>query len=306
MVVWLRGPAHWLAVAAVAGVALGGCAIVEERTYRSHGSIKDDHAGEPRPAPKRVLVSRPVREPASSPRHESAKLRDEPKAPPQAAPERAPPPPPPSVPPPPVIAAPTPVVPPPASEPKPSGNAVVEMPSLPVAPLPAPLPVPPPPPVAPAPTEKLEGAPEKAPDSRSETGRQGLTTGSLPDPDPRAMARHAFDEGQKLFADGKVMEARRRFVSVLGAMPAEATLALARSFDNFYIARLRTSDGAPDPLRALQLYGRAAERGAKEARADLERIQDAILSKPKTAPVADEQAVPPSKGALPEPAKPKE
>lgn len=286
MIVWHRGAARWLVVTAVTSVLLGGCAIFEERSYPRHGSIKDDHPEAGPPRRKRLVAARPQRDHAAVARRDAMVPPDAPKAPRGQAEAVAPP----AASPAPVIAAPAPVAPAPQATPKTVGSAVVVAPPLPVAPPPA---LTPPPMALPAPTAKPapvqeraaepkpEAKPEPTPQQKSEPLRESkLTTGSLPDLNPHEMARRVFGDGQRLFADGKVMEARRRFVSVLGAMPAEATLALARSFDNHYLARLQSSDGAPDTLRALQLYGRAAERGAEEARADLARVQ-ATFSSPR-------------------------
>jgi hypothetical protein len=98
-------------------------------------------------------------------------------------------------------------------------------------------------------------------------------------PDPTVTERQ-LEEGRKLFAEGKVIEARKRFIAAMNGPVPEALLALARSFDTHYLSLLPSSDGAPDMARAHDLYERAGERGAAEAVADLERIR-ATLAKPK-------------------------
>ena len=80
-------------------------------------------------------------------------------------------------------------------------------------------------------------------------------------------------EGQQLFLDGKVVEARRRFIAALNGLSPEATLALARSFDTHYLYKLAKSDGAPDMQRAMQLYQSAVQRNAKDAQEDLDRVR---------------------------------
>lgn len=84
-------------------------------------------------------------------------------------------------------------------------------------------------------------------------------------------------EGQGLLAAGRVIEARTRFVTAMNAQSAEATLALARSYDTFYLVHLQSSDGAPDMQRALQLYAVAAQRNVPEADADLRRVRALYL-----------------------------
>jgi len=93
--------------------------------------------------------------------------------------------------------------------------------------------------------------------------------------DPAAVAE-MLAEGQTLFDQGKVVQARRRFVAAMGGPVPEVLLALARSYDTYYLSRLPTSDGAPDMQRALVLYERALERGAKEAAPDIERTRDVL------------------------------
>ncbi len=83
-------------------------------------------------------------------------------------------------------------------------------------------------------------------------------------------------EGKKLFQEGKVIEARRRFVAALHALSPEATVELARTFDTFYLSKLATSDGAPDMQRALRLYQTAMERGARDADFDMGRVKAAL------------------------------
>ena len=97
--------------------------------------------------------------------------------------------------------------------------------------------------------------------------------------DPTAVAE-MLAEGLKLFEDGKVVEARRRFVAAMNGPVPEVLLALARSYDTYYLSRLSTADGAPDMQRALVLYERALERGAKDAEPDLERTRG-ILKIPR-------------------------
>jgi hypothetical protein len=97
--------------------------------------------------------------------------------------------------------------------------------------------------------------------------------------DPAAVAE-MLAEGQTLFDQGKVVEARRRFVAAMNGPVPEVLLALARSYDTYHLSRLPTADGAPDMQRALVLYERALERGAKDAAPDLERTRS-ILKIPR-------------------------
>ncbi len=87
-------------------------------------------------------------------------------------------------------------------------------------------------------------------------------------------------EGQRLFDQGRVLDARRRFIAAMNGPVPEVLLALARSYDTYYLSRLPIADAAPDMQRALVLYERAVERGAIEANADLERTRN-ILKVPR-------------------------
>ncbi len=89
--------------------------------------------------------------------------------------------------------------------------------------------------------------------------------------DPSVVAKY-LEEGMVLFEEGKVLQARRRFVAAMNGPVPQVMLALARSYDTYYLSRLPASDAAPDMQRALVLYERALERGA-EAAADLERTR---------------------------------
>lgn len=98
----------------------------------------------------------------------------------------------------------------------------------------------------------------------------------LPPVDDPAAVQEMLAEGLTLFEQGQVVQARRRFVAAMNGPVPEVLLALARSYDTYYLSRLPTADGAPDMQRALVLYERALERGAKEAAPDLERTRGVL------------------------------
>jgi len=102
----------------------------------------------------------------------------------------------------------------------------------------------------------------------------------LPPVEEPAAVSQMLSEGLILFEEGKVVQARRRFVAAMNGPVPEVLLALARSYDTYYLSRLPTADGAPDMQRALQLYERALERGASEAAPDLDRTRG-ILKIPR-------------------------
>ncbi|MGE0769415.1 MAG: hypothetical protein AB7L90_23495 [Hyphomicrobiaceae bacterium] len=104
--------------------------------------------------------------------------------------------------------------------------------------------------------------------------------GPLPPVVEPAAVAEMLAEGLTQFEQGKVVQARRHFVAAMNGPVPEVLLALARSYDTYHLSRLPTADGAPDMQRALVLYERALERGAKEAAPDLERTRG-ILKIPR-------------------------
>lgn len=88
-------------------------------------------------------------------------------------------------------------------------------------------------------------------------------------------------EGRALFEEGRVVEARRRFIAAMNGPLPDVLLALARTYDTYYLSRLPRSDAAPDMQRALVLYERAVERGAVEANEDLKRTREVFRLPPR-------------------------
>ena len=175
------------------------------------------------------------------------------------------------------------------STPTPSKTAVKSRPPEPVADIPvaAPAPVVAKTEVAPAAPPVPVAAPATAPAPSSSPGPAAVRPSAPPAaPGSNGTTKAERDEsvrlvteGQQLFDEGKVVEARRRFIAALNGLSPEATLALARSFDTHYLYKLAKSDGAPDMQRALQLYQSAVQRGAKDAQEDLDRLR-ATLGQP--------------------------
>ena len=127
----------------------------------------------------------------------------------------------------------------------------------------------PPPPPATSPIEtanidRAKPAPEAVDSVQAANDRARL--------EARIISLQLLEEGVRLVSMGRVIEGRTRlFAAMEGANP-EVLLALARSFDTFYLDKIATSDGSPDPVRALALYQRAVERGSIQAAEDLARL----------------------------------
>lgn len=89
----------------------------------------------------------------------------------------------------------------------------------------------------------------------------------------RIISRQLYEEGERLVSMGRVIEGRTRLFAAMEGANQEVLLALARSFDAFYLSKLSSSDGAPDAVRATALYQRAIERGSSQAGEDLARLK---------------------------------
>jgi len=113
-------------------------------------------------------------------------------------------------------------------------------------------------------------------------GNSGPTP-AIPDAAVETASRKQLAEGYRLLRAGFVRKARERFESAMAGVPAEATLANARSLDPTYLKSIAFPDGAPDTEQARKLYRRAILLGSSEAKGDLERL-DRSSSLPQAAP----------------------
>lgn len=109
-------------------------------------------------------------------------------------------------------------------------------------------------------------------------------------------------EGRRLFGLGMVIEARKRLFAAMDGAKPDVFLALARTFDVHYLSGLQKPDGAPDMDRAMALYRKAAEQGAREALEDIARIEKASLPAPVSvpSPAAQPSAAPAQPAAVPD------
>ncbi len=274
------------AMIAVSAIGLGACARHEYQAMgaRSYGSLKDDY-----PAARRHAAKSDTSPGDTSHKSMTARGAD-PEVLPAIRRAHVETPPPPdlskravkpveaSV----VASAPAPAAAPasaPAAAPPPAPPAPSE-PKQAMAPVrsePAPAP-------APQPAEPKSVAPQapQAPQAQINSAR------SAPPPAPPAESKPLdakavealLAEGRKLFDEGRVVELRRRFIAAMSGPMPDVLLALARSYDTYYLSRLPSADAAPDMQRALVLYERAVERGSIEANADLERTRT-ILKIPR-------------------------
>ena len=273
----------WLATAiAVSAIVLGACARHEQESMggRSYGSLKDDYADTPHHAAKPRAVAMKAKaesmdgpEPRVLPAVSQARIETPP--PPDLSKRNSP------------VAgnvSSAPALPPPAAPaPAPAQQAMTNQATetapapaetAPAAPIETQPAEPQPAPVAAAPVQKPE-PPQSAAPAVAPAPRQAETQ-----PLDTKTVEALLSEGKSLFEAGRVVEARRRFIAAMSGPNPDVLLALARSYDTYYLSRLPSADAAPDMQRALVLYERAADRGAIEANADLERTRS-ILKIPR-------------------------
>jgi hypothetical protein len=132
---------------------------------------------------------------------------------------------------------------------------------------------PPPAPTMPPPAPTVEAAAKQEP-------AQPEPAKSSPSliPEPRASETLSHDEiaslfkrGQDMIAGGDIASGRLMLTRAAQAGNAEASLALAGTFDAVILANLRVIGVQPDPAKARAWYMRAAEQGSLEAKRRLEQ-----------------------------------
>jgi hypothetical protein len=102
------------------------------------------------------------------------------------------------------------------------------------------------------------------------------STSIIPEPRPsdtlsRDEIASLFKRGQDMIAGGDIASGRLMLTRAAQAGNAEASLALAGTFDAAILANLRVIGVQPDPAKARAWYMRAAEQGSLEAKRRLEQ-----------------------------------
>ena len=99
-------------------------------------------------------------------------------------------------------------------------------------------------------------------------------------PEPRPSPSLSRDEaaallkrGQDLIAAGDIATARLILAHVAEAGVAEASLAMAGTYDGAVLANVRVVGVRPDPAKARAWYERAAEQGSWEAKRRLSGLR---------------------------------
>ncbi len=81
---------------------------------------------------------------------------------------------------------------------------------------------------------------------------------------PRPEVEDLIREGNKRMREGDIVEARQFYQRAVAFGDAEAALAMGRSFDPIYFARIEKKNAEPDPAKALDWYKRAMDAGASQ------------------------------------------
>ncbi|MBI4725310.1 MAG: hypothetical protein HY765_10115 [Rhodomicrobium sp.] len=71
-------------------------------------------------------------------------------------------------------------------------------------------------------------------------------------------------EGNKRMRDGDIVEARLLYQKAVALGDPEAALAMGRSYDPIYFARIDKKNAEPDAAKAFDWYRRAMDAGASQ------------------------------------------
>jgi TPR repeat protein len=71
-------------------------------------------------------------------------------------------------------------------------------------------------------------------------------------------------EGNKRMRQGEIVEARQLYQRAVAFGDAEASLAMGRSYDPIYFARIEKKNADPDASKAFDWYKRAMDAGASQ------------------------------------------
>ena len=71
-------------------------------------------------------------------------------------------------------------------------------------------------------------------------------------------------EGNKRMREGDIVEARQFYQRAIAFGDAEAALAMGRSYDPIYFARIEKKNADPDAAKAFDWYKRAMDAGASQ------------------------------------------
>lgn len=101
----------------------------------------------------------------------------------------------------------------------------------------------------------LPAAPQAAPPAQANAVRRG---------NPRPEVEDLIREGNKHMREGDILEARQFYQKAVNFGDPEAALAMGRSYDPIYFARIEKKNAEPDAAKAFDWYKRAMDAGAAQ------------------------------------------
>src|SRR5271157_1998072 len=103
---------------------------------------------------------------------------------------------------------------------------------------------------------------------RSSTSGRGLALpaggGAVRKASRRPEVEDLIREGNKRMREGDILEARQFYQRAVAFGDSEAALAMGRSFDPIYFARIEKKNADPDAAKAFDWYKRAMDAGASQ------------------------------------------
>jgi hypothetical protein len=146
------------------------------------------------------------------------------------------------------------------------------MPSSTVTPMPNAVPPQPPQPQTSFKTQTVPAVEASLSTQQSAVAPASLATASIPKPAdarPRNPVQQAeiedlIREGNKRMREGDIVEARQFYQRAVDMGDAEAALAMGRSYDPIYFARIDKKNAEPDAAKAFDWYRKAMDNGATQ------------------------------------------
>jgi TPR repeat protein len=104
------------------------------------------------------------------------------------------------------------------------------------------------------------------------SSRQDMTVRIRADIPPYA-ADHLIREGHKQMRAGDILAARQLYERSMVYGYPETYLAMGRSYDPFYFARLNIKSGEPDSAKAMEWYQKALDAGLSGAQMRIDAMR---------------------------------
>ncbi len=110
--------------------------------------------------------------------------------------------------------------------------------------------------------------PQARPATQSGAARQAAPSRQVALPassdQPKSAVEDLIREGNRRMKEGDILEARRLYQKAVGLGDPEAALAMGRSYDPIYFARIDRKNAEPDAARAFDWYRKAMDGGATQ------------------------------------------